>query len=590
MSDHKPNANKNPEDMQALFDLLNRLERREEVRRYQENLTAFTNPEPADLITVETPDSQSPEENIRLEPARFQPTPLVETDARDLLLTADEEPLEMKEYLLTAEDMADSEELPEKPKNRRNPFKALWSGFCGNWPRKGDSTGTKVRKCGFLFSLLVMLVAAIYLVVDLLIIPAKNTQLKNELIGIYHPEQSQVVVSVDDKKYPENMLASFKDLYDRNDEVRGWISYHADGKKDFLNIEYPIVYSGDNEKYLKKDFDGNQNRNGTLFFDESNRLNSYGDTNRSLIVYGHNMASGQMFAGLNKLLGSVNNARSAATLTLSTLYRQDQYLVFAVILTDESDRVQGHYFNTRRTSFTNDTDFHKYIEDMRARSLFDYPVDVQDDDSILVLSTCTGRSAKVKDGRLVVVARRVREDESATVKTSAIVKNEDVIMPYYWYVNQKKDLHPYYVTADSEDPVSPNPPSGSTINTGYSESTTTVEGDVTATDSTADGETTTASRPVAGTTAPTKPVIGPTAGTTAPTKSTTGTSATGSTAPTGTAAPTDGTSAADTTAPTESTAPTTEPSTEPTTEPVETTTTTETTPETTTTVAPDPAE
>lgn len=335
MSDYKPNENQNhsTEDMQALFDLLGRLEKREDAHRPQGGIHTFSETEPLDLIAVEEAD-------LHLEPARFQPNGWSEGDIQDLLLIHQDE--------FDSEDEEDEEERPAPPRARRNPFGALWAGFCSNLPHKEDSVGTKVRKYGFLTSLLVMLVAVVYLAVDLLLIPAKNTQLKNELIDLYHPEQSQVVISEENGNYPENMLASFKDLYDRNNEVRGWISFHAYGKKDFLDIEYPIVYSGDNEKYLKKDFDGNKNRNGTLFFDRANKLNSAEDKNRSLIVYGHNMASGQMFAGLNKFLGSVNNARIATTLTMSTLYRQDQYMVFAVILTDESDTVKGRYFNTWR--------------------------------------------------------------------------------------------------------------------------------------------------------------------------------------------------------------------------------------------------
>ena len=441
MSDYKPkeNQNNNGEDMQALFDLLGRLEQRDEVHRRQSVRPAAPSSSSADLM--ETEDLDDPNEPLFLHIDSFEPATLSDNDIRDLLITPDDEYEEEPAYVSLgsfADEQESEEELPAPPA-RRNPFAVLWAGFADNLPHKEDSTGTKVRKCGFLTSLLVMLVAIIYLAVDLLIIPAQNTKLKKELIEIYHPEQSQVVVTEDEGDYPENMLASFKDLYDRNDEVRGWISYHATGKTDFLDIEYPIVYSGDNDKYLKKDFDGNKNRNGTLFFDKANKLNSYKDQNRSLIVYGHNMASGQMFAGLNKFLGNVNNARSAPTLTMSTLYRANEYVVFAVMMTDESDGMEGRYFNTRRTTFSSDADFMEYIADMRARSLFDYPVDVQADDSILVLSTCTGKtSAHVKDGRLVVVARRLRDGEQATVNTSAIVKNDDVIMPYYWYLNQKK--------------------------------------------------------------------------------------------------------------------------------------------------------
>lgn len=483
MSDHKPmkNAN-NSEDMEQLFRLLERMGMLDELHRYR---AAVDQTEDA---AVEEPELiDTPAEPERREPVRFQPTEQTAVDARDLLLTDWEDPLKMSEYLVSGQEdvsllemFAEEEDegtLPEPPSTRRNPFKALWLGFCGNLPRKEDSTGTKVRKCGFLTSLLVMLVAAVYLLVDLLVIPAKNEKLKDELIALYHPEKSQVVVTpeeVEKNHYPENMLASFTDLYDRNNEVRGWISYHATGKTDFLEVEYPIVYSGDNSKYLKKDFDGNKNRNGTLFFDQNNLVNGYDQRNRSLIVYGHNMASGQMFAGLNKMMGNVSNARAAATFTMSTLFREDQYKVFAVVLIDESDKNYRSY-NMWRTEFNGDADFLNYIAGIRARSMFDYSeVTVEGDDQIVVLSTCTGKSsAHVKDGRLLVVARRVRDGEDPTVNASSIKKrsydpdsDDSVIMPYYWYINQNKPVHKYYTENGMDtDPV--QKPNSSTVATGY---------------------------------------------------------------------------------------------------------------------------
>ena len=465
MSDYTPLNNDTEEDARELFDLLDRLEKRDEVSRYRRNLRAFTHHEPVELIDMDE-DTRRPD--------RFNPVEMSDEEWQDLLITDDEDTVPY------VDDGAGKRGIPRVggPVERRNPFKVLWGAFAANLPTKEDSVGTKARKYGFFTSLLVMLLALIYLAVDLLIIPGLNARKKDELQGLYHPDLSQVVVRADEGEYPPRMLASFKDLYDRNDDVRGWISFHADGKKDFLDIEYPIVYSGDNEEYLRKDFDGNKNRNGTLFFDENNQLESFKDKNRSLIVYGHNMASGQMFAGLNKFLGSVNNARAAATLTMSTLYRQDQYLVFAVILTDESDKMKGRYFNTRRTNFEDDADFLDYMQQMRDRSLFDYPVEVRGTDQILVLSTCTGKtSAKVKDGRLVVVARRVRDGERVSVDTNSIVKNSDVIMPYYWYINQNKPVHQYYVDAGVDYPAKPNLPTSSTKPT----SGTTVEGDDTIT-------------------------------------------------------------------------------------------------------------
>lgn len=493
MSDHKLNEQYGEMDAPELMELLQRLKRRDQL---------LYNGAP-DLILSE--ETEEWEEDLHLDPIPYQPELILAADGdedipdrevvaplmpnvnlQDLLLfDNDEETDELQEQ-------PSGDALPPPPANRRNPFAVLWGGFCSNFPRRGDSTGTKVRKCGFLTSLLVMLAAIIYLVVDLLVIPAKNEKLKQELIAIYHPEKSEIVLTKEETEegnYPEKMLASFTDLYDRNDDVRGWISFHATGNKDFLDIEYPIVYSGDNTEYLRKDYDGKQNRNGTLFFDQNNKVNSYKDENRSLIVYGHNMASGQMFAGLNKFLGSVNNARAAATLSVSTLFRADEYKVFAVILTDESDKKAGRYFNTRRTSFADDKDFLDYIDDMRDRSLFDYPVEVEADDEILVLSTCTGKSsAHVKDGRVVVVARRVRDNEETTVNTSKIVKNKDVIMPYYWYINQKKNPHEYYVQhgLQSDSDLTTQTTTGSTnaTSTTVGSATDTTVGTATGTDTT----------------------------------------------------------------------------------------------------------
>ena len=539
MSEKKPNGMPTEEEAKELFELLDRLERRDEVGRYQRNVQAFTAPAPE--LVEEDPDA--PDEGAHLLIDRFQPMAMSEEDLHELLITGDGE-----------ED--EDEDTPSAPKKRRNPFAALWEGFLDNIPRKEDSTGTKIRKGGFLFSLLVMLVAIVYLVVDLLIIPAQNDQLKGELIDLYHPDQSQVVV--DDGDYPPHMLASFKDLYDRNNEVRGWISYHADAKKDFLDIDYPIVYrdvEDTTNPYLKMDFDGKKNRNGTLYFDQSSRLETPRDKNRVLVVYGHNMASGQMFAGLNQFLGSVNNARSAATLTMSTLFREDEYKVFAVVLVDESDGVKERRYNAWTTSFTSDVAFLDHIEAARARSLFDYPVDVVAEDQILVLSTCTGKtSAHVKDGRLIVMARRVRDGESAAVDTKAIVKNTDVIMPYYWYINQNKQVHPYYVDEGVDYPATPNLPTSTTKRPSQSgvfvTTTTTVE---------SVSGTTAATGSHSGTTAPTnRPTVAPSGSTT------TGTVSDGTTAPT---KPTTESTAPTTEPTTEPTEPTTEAPTEPTTEP-----------------------
>ena len=316
-------------------------------------------------------------------------------------------------------------------------------------PKRGDPPLEILRKCIFNIALITLIVSLAYIVNEMIIIPLKNQQGYNSLAELYDPDNpAPPPADFPPERYPDGILPAFKALYAQNDQIRGWLQY-KDANKKWLNINYPVMYSGDNEFYLYRDFQKARNKNGALFFDERNNLETPNDTNRVLIIYGHNMASGQMLSPLNKLLNNLSYMRSAPVINLDTLFERRQYKVFAVMLlsTREED---GPYFDYIRTSFASDDDFMDFVANIRARSVYDFnSVDINPDDQLLVLSTCTATSnAKFKDGRCVVVARRVRNGETVAVRASDIVKNEDVIMPYAWYVNQKKTPHRYYTDSD----------------------------------------------------------------------------------------------------------------------------------------------
>lgn len=108
------------------------------------------------------------------------------------------------------------------------------------------------------------------------------------------------------------------------------------------------MYSGDNEKYLELDFYQTQNKNGALFFDAHNNVDTADAANRALIIYGHNMASGQMFAHLNDFLTNLEKAKSAPVIQLDTLFERKQYKVFAVMLINNREE-DGPRFDYIRT-------------------------------------------------------------------------------------------------------------------------------------------------------------------------------------------------------------------------------------------------
>ena len=102
MSDHKPmgNSNKN-EDMEELLRLLERMGMLDELNRYR---AAAAQSEEAEAEVEEAELIDAPEEPVRREPIRFQPTEQTAVDARDLLLTDWEDPLQMSEYLVSGQE------------------------------------------------------------------------------------------------------------------------------------------------------------------------------------------------------------------------------------------------------------------------------------------------------------------------------------------------------------------------------------------------------------------------------------------------------------------------------------------------------
>lgn len=346
---------------------------------------------------------------------------------------------------------------------KRSPKEILLNILNNVIPKKGDPPLEIVRKCIFIVALIVLIGSVSYIINDMVIIPSQNASMYNSLEQLYDPDgNTPLNEEYENYPYPEGMDDAFKNLYPLNTDLRGWISYHSNASNDFLKIEYPVMYSGDNEKYLTQDFYNNTgNKNGALFFDERNSIESPEDHNKVTIIYGHNMASGQMFSGLNKFINSVYNVRSAPIITMNTLYHRNQYKVFAVIMAD-ADENHTDRFNYIRTQFSGDQDFLNFVNDLRARSMYDFnSVDVQADDDLLILSTCTNPST-LDEGRLAVIARRVRDGESATVDTRQIAENSDVIMPKYWYEKHNEAMHPYYTDENYTIPSADVPAPGTT--------------------------------------------------------------------------------------------------------------------------------
>ena len=321
-------------------------------------------------------------------------------------------------------------------------------------PMIGDSRSEWIRKLAFLLALTVFLCSGYYLVDEVWLQPRYTQQVTHSLRDLYvKGEETSPSVNEDEIPvvFPEGMDPSFEPLYRRNQDVAAWLTFAADAAgtaEDLFSgaIDNPVVQAEDNDYYLYRDFLGKDDKAGTLFMDYRNTLTKLSDE-RNIVIYGHNLNSKLMFSRLNLLATSnVGRAKMLSTLTLDTLYgEQYTYKVFAVMIVD-ADAKDNSAFDYIRTEFRNDASFAEFTGKIRERSLYDFgDVDVTSTDQIITLSTCgTKRDTTLKNSRVVVVARRVRADEEATVDASKTVLNEDVLMPKAWYVNKGLELPEEY--------------------------------------------------------------------------------------------------------------------------------------------------
>ncbi len=169
-------------------------------------------------------------------------------------------------------------------------------------------------------------------------------------------------------------------------------------KVNNTNINYVVVKGNDNSYYLKHNFNKEYNRSGWIFMDYRNKLDG---SDKNIIIYGHNTRDGSMFGTLRKVVKKewyMDTSNYIITLILDN--NMTSYHVFSTYSID----VEDYYI---KTEFKDDKDFNEFLLTLKKRSVYNYGVDVDDSDSILTLSTCTGNGTK----RMVLHAKKLLVEE-----------------------------------------------------------------------------------------------------------------------------------------------------------------------------------
>ena len=160
-------------------------------------------------------------------------------------------------------------------------------------------------------------------------------------------------------------------------------------------INYPVVHTTDNDKYLTMDFNqqnGFSARCGTIFLDCTNNA-GFQDANN--VLYGHHMNDGSMFAAISKQL--VDNAEFNGHRTIYVLTPEANYQceTFALVITDGYEKIVT-------TNFEDGEAQAAYIADKESRSVVTPDEGMPDPAQITKLFTFSTCDYNKENGRAIL--------------------------------------------------------------------------------------------------------------------------------------------------------------------------------------------
>ena len=194
-----------------------------------------------------------------------------------------------------------------------------------------------------------------------------------------------VMIKNEDK---EEYTIDFSKLKEQNNETVAWI------KVNNTNIEYPVVKAQNNNFYLNHCFDKSKNLAGWIFADYRNKFDG---TDKNIVIYGHNMKDDSMFGSLKWVINDDwYNNEDNKYITLITENETQLYEVFSVYQIEKED----YYI---QTNFNTEKEFNTFAQTIKKRSKKKFNVDINNEDSILTLSTCANNNKY----RVVLHAKKI---------------------------------------------------------------------------------------------------------------------------------------------------------------------------------------
>ncbi len=189
---------------------------------------------------------------------------------------------------------------------------------------------------------------------------------QNEIIG-------EIVSNTKESPYSDSDFSiDWNKLLSINSDVCAWI------RVPDTNINFPVVHSSNNDKYLKRNIYGGYSRGGTVFVD-ANISNPF--TCKNTVIYGHNLMNGTMFSQIKKYSNSeFYNAHNIIYIYLPNGEIREYKVLSLHIVNADSKNIYNPYV----------TDIEKYSEFVfQNNKISGINAEIYSNDNMITLSTCT---------------------------------------------------------------------------------------------------------------------------------------------------------------------------------------------------------
>ncbi len=195
----------------------------------------------------------------------------------------------------------------------------------------------------------------------------------------------------------DSVEVSYQKLFDANEDMIGWL------KIPETEIDYPVMQTmEDEEYYLYRNFFQEKDRNGTLILDTDSDIHK---TSNNLIIHGHNMKSGAMFASLLDYEDE-QYLKEHSKIYFYTEEEKREYEVIAVFRTKVYSAKDDVFKYYKFFEATNQEEFDDFYNNIKKLSEYDTGVTAEFGDEFITLSTCAYHTT---NGRFVVVGKRIEE-------------------------------------------------------------------------------------------------------------------------------------------------------------------------------------